>query len=380
MNEFEELKYNVEALYRAIGEDKKFFSPIYDFVEKLREFTTTNTDRAKKKELRFLAQKIEDFFYKYRPSPSLDIPYIPPIQASSNDDTVREIYRVCVGLNKLSQEEFEELKPKPESLAQSRPEQSLKGRLNEALAVIKAVCEAKGWVYRLDSLDKKNWKYASITVQRIVSGAGEIVGMINLSVNDGIRLSLSKTSFHDYGLPDLRESIMGELENLSWLEKTKKGEQPTQSNSTFHLERLLTRFPVVARQLKQRHEDRETLIIEDEYDVQDLLHALLKIYFEDVRPEEYAPSYAGSSSRMDFLLKKDGIVVEAKMASKTLRDKSVGEQLIVDINKYQSHPDCRTLYCVVYDPNSFVKNPVGLENDLSGQHDKLTVKVFVVPH
>jgi len=44
------------------------------------------------------------------------------------------------------------------------------------------------------------------------------------------------------------------------------------------------------------------LEIRDEYDVQNLLHAILKLHFEDIRPEEWAPSYAASSKRMDFLL------------------------------------------------------------------------------
>jgi hypothetical protein len=62
------------------------------------------------------------------------------------------------------------------------------------------------------------------------------------------------------------------------------------------------RFHSIARQLAQRREDRTTLEIEDEYDVQDLLHALLRLYFDDIRPEEWTPSYGGASSRMDFLL------------------------------------------------------------------------------
>lgn len=259
-------------------------------------------------------------------------------------------------------------------------EQSLKDKLNQVIRIVTSTCEAKGWTYQIDSLDKKKWKYVSITVKRWLSGSGEVIGLLNLSINGGLKLSLSRTSFYGYGLADLEDSLMDELEELPWLEKRKKDDKKTQNNSLFHLERLLKRFDIVARQLKQRHEERETLIIEDEYDVQDLLHALLKIYFEDVRPEEYSPSYAGSSSRMDFLLKKDEVVVEAKMASKKLRDKLIGEQLIIDIKKYQSHPNCKILYCLVYDPNSFIKNPVALENDLSGKHDNLYVKVFVVPH
>jgi hypothetical protein len=201
----------------------------------------------------------------------------------------------------------------------------------------------------------------------------------NPTTSGGVKVSLNQTSFHGHGLTDLHNSITDDLVELPWLDKKKKGNGKSYSDAFHYIEVLLRRFHIVARQLKQRHDDRETLIIENEYDVQDLLHTLLRAYFEDVRPEEYTPSYAGSSSRVDFLLKKERIVVEVKMASKKLRDKLVGEQLIIDIKKYQSHPDCKFLYCFVYDPNSFIKNPIALENDLSGKHDELDVKVFVVP-
>lgn len=78
------------------------------------------------------------------------------------------------------------------------------------------------------------------------------------------------------------------------------------------LENIFNKFHIIARQLLIRRENRSTLEITDEYDVQDLLHSLLRLYFDDVRPEEWAPSYAGSSSRMDFLLKEIKIVIEVK--------------------------------------------------------------------
>lgn len=59
------------------------------------------------------------------------------------------------------------------------------------------------------------------------------------------------------------------------------------------LENLFERFHIIVRQLRRRHDSRETLMINDEYDVQDLLNTLLLIHFDDVRPEEWTPSYAG---------------------------------------------------------------------------------------
>lgn len=119
--------------------------------------------------------------------------------------------------------------------------------------------------------------------------------------------------------------------------------------------------------------------MEDEYDVQDLLHALLQMNFDDIRPEEWTPSYAGSSSRMDFLLKQEQIVIEAKKTRKTLGAKEVGEQLIIDIKKYRNHPDCKLLICFVYDPEGRIANPRGIENDLNKDHEGLKVLVIIAP-
>jgi hypothetical protein len=65
--------------------------------------------------------------------------------------------------------------------------------------------------------------------------------------------------------------------------------------------KLAERFHAVVRQLRERRENRPTLDVTDEYDAQDLFHALLTIHFDDIRSEEWSPSYAGGASRMDFL-------------------------------------------------------------------------------
>ena len=144
------------------------------------------------------------------------------------------------------------------------------------------------------------------------------------------------------------------------------------------LERLCSRFHLVARQLRSRHSNRDTLHVEDEYDVQDLLHALLTLEHDDIRPEEWTPSYA-ASSRMGFLLKLEQIVIEAKKTRSGLGARELGEQLIVDIQKYKQRPDCRTLVCFVYDPEGRIANPRGIENDLSGDKDGLAVRVIIAP-
>ena len=150
-------------------------------------------------------------------------------------------------------------------------------------------------------------------------------------------------------------------------------------NEILVIEKICRRFHLVVRQLRDRYAERATFPVEDEYDVQDLFHALLVLDFDDIRPEEYTPSYAGSSARTDFLLKQEQIVVEIKKTRKDLIDKQVGEQLSLDIQKYKGHPDCRTLVCFVYDPDGRIANPRGLENDLNRSDHEITVKVIIAP-
>jgi hypothetical protein len=145
------------------------------------------------------------------------------------------------------------------------------------------------------------------------------------------------------------------------------------------VEQICSRFHLIARQLRTRHGDRTTLIVNDEYDVQDLMHSLLHIYFDDIRTEEYTPSYAGGSSRLDFLLKNESIIVETKKTRQTLKAKQVGDELLIDIQRYKSHPDCKKLVCFVYDPEGWISNPRGLENDLNRKEEKFIVKTIIIP-
>ncbi len=159
------------------------------------------------------------------------------------------------------------------------------------------------------------------------------------------------------------------------------GDNSAQPKSSLDLlENLFAKFHVVVGQLKIRQKSRLPLELKDEYDVQDLLHALLRIYFEDIRQEEWTPSYAGGSARMDFLLKAQQIVIETKKIRKGLTAKKLGEELIVDIEKYSNHQDCKTLVCFVYDPESMIVNPRGIEVDLNSRsNEKLKVLVFIKP-
>ena len=146
-------------------------------------------------------------------------------------------------------------------------------------------------------------------------------------------------------------------------------------------EQICERFYSVACALRDRGRSRQPLLMADEYDVQYLLHALLRSQFDDVRPEEWAPSYAGGSARMDFLLKREQIVVEVKKTRVGLKAPDLGAELLVDIARYSSHPDCKTLVCFVFDPEGIIGNARGVEADLEkhGKTSGLPVRVFIRP-
>lgn len=128
---------------------------------------------------------------------------------------------------------------------------------------------------------------------------------------------------------------------------------------------LADRFLLVRRALLRRHAGRGTLEIKDEYDAQDLMRALLLQFFDDVRDEEWTPSYGGGASRIDFFLPQRRLAVELKWMRPSLSAHSLGDELLVDRQRYQVHGNVGHLACLVFDYDGLLPNPRGLEQDLA---------------
>lgn len=146
--------------------------------------------------------------------------------------------------------------------------------------------------------------------------------------------------------------------------------------------RTCRRLPMVARQLQRRHQNRTTLELRDEYDVQDLLHSLLLLHFDDVRDESSNPTYLGKGSRIDLLLPAAGIAIEVKLAGAGLRIAKLGSELAEDIVRYADPGANRgaiTLVIYIHDPSHAIANPVGFEADLGSTNALLRV-VPVITH
>lgn len=131
------------------------------------------------------------------------------------------------------------------------------------------------------------------------------------------------------------------------------------------IDQVINGLPRAMRPLRQRRMGLPTLAFDNEYDLQTLLHVLLRPWIKDIRPEEPTPSLAGRSTRMDLLLAKHKVVIELKYVRDPGHGRSLGQEIIVDVAHYKKHQDCELLWVVVYDPNGFIENPSGL-TDLAG--------------
>lgn len=68
------------------------------------------------------------------------------------------------------------------------------------------------------------------------------------------------------------------------------------------LEKILKNFHRCAKSILNRHGGRETLEIKDEYDVQDLLQGILRLFIDDVRPEDYVPQVTQEEIREQIFI------------------------------------------------------------------------------
>jgi hypothetical protein len=164
-----------------------------------------------------------------------------------------------------------------------------------------------------------------------------------------------------------------------------RGEQDEGSkpSSLEDLLRIIIRgLPRAMQPLIHRRKGSQSLCFTSEYDIQDLLHALLRPWISDIRPEEFCPSYAGSNTRMDFLLPAHNLVIETKRVRDKRHASKVGDELIIDIEHYRKHQSVDHLWCVIYDPELYITNPKGMVNDLEGMRSTpegyVDVKVIIV--
>src|ERR1051326_1686376 len=148
--------------------------------------------------------------------------------------------------------------------------------------------------------------------------------------------------------------------------------------SVHEVEDILRRFPLFVRALSHRHADRPRIQLLDAYDVQDLLRGLLAFDMEEVREEEWTPSYVGASSRIDFVLPTRKTAIEVKMTRPGMTLRKLGDELLIDIARYRTHPDVRSLVCFIVDAGGIITNREGLIRDFRmNSSAKLEVRTVI---
>jgi hypothetical protein len=136
------------------------------------------------------------------------------------------------------------------------------------------------------------------------------------------------------------------------------------------LVRILGNFNVGARMLADRRHGRPKFVIENEYDVHDLLFVGIRGAFGDARVEEWTPKHAGKSKRIDIVVPSLGALIEVKYVRSRDHARTIGDEIKIDVESYHAHPACQIVLIFVYDPNAQLPDPKILEADLSGRRVK----------
>jgi hypothetical protein len=137
--------------------------------------------------------------------------------------------------------------------------------------------------------------------------------------------------------------------------------------------RVCQRLPQTARILANRsRKGKQPFDISDEYDVQDLLHGVLRGYLKYSVQEDPLPKVAGAkSSRIDISIEELGVLIEVKYVHGPDNQKRIFEEYSQDLVLYTKWPHLKTLIFLIYnsgdlrDPEAFGK--LGGKQDVEGK-------------
>ncbi|MBN9299833.1 MAG: hypothetical protein J0I41_22715 [Filimonas sp.] len=137
----------------------------------------------------------------------------------------------------------------------------------------------------------------------------------------------------------------------------------------------------VQKVTKNRRKGHDNFLIRDEYDVQDLLYVILKSHFPSLRDEDAIPKVGGKSTKIDLILRAEGILIEAKMIKAgDSNEVNFIEELKVDFESYHECKWLKKLFCFVYDPERKTRDLSNFK-DLDGERvkagHKFNVEVIV---
>ena len=235
----------------------------------------------------------------------------------------------------------------------------IRSKGDKVVAVFVDICEKKGkdlTLPGLDTISSIKEKYKDIFV---VAYTHYGVERINQAYSNGADWSWNKGEIKDLKYEDLNSHI-------------EKHAMPYKKFSGIVLlKEVLSNFSnAIIKITKERRKEHSPFIINDEYDVQDILYTILKSIFIDLKEEDFSPKVGGKGTRIDFTIPSEKIVIETKMIKKsdTNEHKCIAE-LKEDYESYYKYPDIEYLVCLIYDPLNKT-NDVNNFYELNGQRTR----------
>ena len=142
--------------------------------------------------------------------------------------------------------------------------------------------------------------------------------------------------------------------------KTKKMTDSKHKLDTIFM--VIERFTSATKSLTSRRKGKRNLNISDEYDVQDIIHTILKPFVPLIKNEEVVPGNdVNKFLKIDFLLPLEKTALECKYVRDLSHTKKITKELNDDIQTYIHHQDCNNLIFFIYDKELLISNPDSLE-------------------
>lgn len=112
---------------------------------------------------------------------------------------------------------------------------------------------------------------------------------------------------------------------------------------------ICQRLPAAARILANRRAQKPGFKLDDEYDVQDFLHSLIRAYVRFSVQEDPIGKIAGSkSSRADISIEEIGVLIEIKFVRSPDDQRAIVKQFSEDLVLYTKWAPLKTLLYVIF--------------------------------
>jgi hypothetical protein len=150
-------------------------------------------------------------------------------------------------------------------------------------------------------------------------------------------------------LVDAVQIVLGRLDDYPAEDEFRIGTLVTTNFEIELAERVCARVGKAARSLTSRRATKRSFELSDEYDVQDLLHALLRAFFKYPVTENPVSKSAGPvSTRADLCIQELGLIVEVKFVRTQRDQKRIEKELAEDLVFYTAWDPLKYLFFVIF--------------------------------